>query len=106
MTAETDASGGTIARHVVISGRVQGVWYRGWTVGEATRAGLKGWVRNRRDGAVEAVFVGPATAVDAMIAACRNGPPSARVDDVAVSDATPDMTAGLAPDFEQRPTVR
>ena len=47
---------------VVISGRVQGVWYRGWTVDEARARGLDGWVRNRRDGSVEAVFQGPAAA--------------------------------------------
>ena len=68
---------------VVISGRVQGVWFRGWTVEEATRRGLDGWVRNRRDGTVEAVFAGPAEAVEAMVAACWDGPPVARVVDVA-----------------------
>ena len=49
----------TITVRVRISGRVQGVWYRGWTVDEARRLGLSGWVRNRRDGSVEAVFSGP-----------------------------------------------
>ena len=62
---------------VVISGRVQGVWFRGWTVDEATARGLSGWVRNRRDGTVEAVFEGAPAAVDAMIEACRSGPPPA-----------------------------
>ncbi|MCH6588225.1 MAG: acylphosphatase [Proteobacteria bacterium] len=60
---------------VVISGRVQGVWFRGWTVDEATARGLSGWVRNRRDGTVEAVFEGAPEAVDAMVEACRTGPP-------------------------------
>ncbi len=64
---------------VVISGRVQGVWYRGWAVDEARARGLDGWVRNRRDGSVEAVFQGPAAAVEEMVAACRQGPPMARV---------------------------
>ena len=65
---------------VVVSGRVQGVWFRGWTVDEATARGLSGWVRNRRDdGTVEAVFEGAPEAVDAMVEACRTGPPAARV---------------------------
>jgi acylphosphatase len=67
---------------VVISGRVQGVWFRGWTVDEATARGLDGWVRNRRDGTVEAVFSGAAETVEAMIAACWQGPSAARVDAV------------------------
>ena len=65
---------------VVISGRVQAVWYRGWTVDEAAARGLDGWVRNRRDGTVEAVFQGPPEVVEAMIDACRQGPPAARVE--------------------------
>jgi acylphosphatase len=64
---------------VRIEGRVQGVWYRGWTVAEASGRGLAGWVRNRRDGSVEAVFSGPRGAVDDMLEACWKGPPSARV---------------------------
>jgi len=67
---------------LVIQGRVQGVSYRWWTVGEATQRGLNGWVRNRRDGSVEALFAGPATVVADMVALCRHGPPSARVDSV------------------------
>jgi acylphosphatase len=65
---------------VVIRGRVQGVWFRGWTVETATRMGLDGWVRNRRDGSVEALFAGPAERVEAMITACGRGPSAARVD--------------------------
>ena len=61
-------------------GRVQGVGYRAFVEDAAARRGLHGWVRNRRDGSVEAVFSGAAAAVDAMIEACRKGPPSARVD--------------------------
>jgi acylphosphatase len=68
-----------IAVRVRIEGRVLGVWYRGWTVAEAKRRGLSGWVRNRSDGSVEALFAGPAAAVEAMLAACREGPPAARV---------------------------
>ena len=67
-----------------IIGRVQGVWYRGWTVDQAVRLGLAGWVRNRRDGSVEALFSGPADVVDAMIALSADGPPAARVDAVEV----------------------
>ncbi len=67
------------AVRVVISGRVQGVWFRGWTIETATRRGLDGWVRNRRDGTVEAVFSGPPEAVEGMIEACWSGPTMARV---------------------------
>jgi len=67
-------------RHVVIRGRVQGVGYRFWTEDAARERGLAGWVRNRHDGSVEAVFAGAPDAVHAMIEACRRGPPGARVD--------------------------
>lgn len=70
-----------------IRGRVQGVWYRGWTRDEATALGLSGWVRNAPDGSVEAFFSGPAAAVDEMLARCREGPPAARVDDIETRDA-------------------
>lgn len=70
---------------VVITGRVQGVWFRGWTVETARRLGLDGWVRNRRDGSVEAVFSGGPDRVSAMLAACRQGPPAAKVGSVEVS---------------------
>ncbi|MGH6930653.1 MAG: acylphosphatase, partial [Dongiaceae bacterium] len=73
---------GGICVNVRVRGRVQGVWYRGWTVEEAARRGLRGWVRNRRDGSVEAVLCGSATVVDDMIAAMRSGPPAARVESV------------------------
>ncbi len=64
---------------VVIEGRVQAVWFRAWTTQEAKRRNLRGWVRNRPDGAVEALFSGAETDVDDMIEACRRGPPAARV---------------------------
>ena len=87
---------------VVVSGRVQGVWFRGWTVDEATARGLSGWVRNRRDdGTVEAVFEGAPEAVDAMVEACRTGPPAARV--VHVESFAED--APVAPGFHSRPTA-
>ena len=73
---------GPLIRHVAIRGRVQGVGYRAWVDHEAVTHGLEGWVRNRRDGSVEALFAGPADIVTAMIAACRRGPSVARVDAV------------------------
>jgi acylphosphatase len=76
---------------VMISGRVQGVGYRAWVEDQAIARGLSGWVRNRRDNSVEAVFSGEAAAVEAMIDACRIGPRLAVVDDVAVVDATTDF---------------
>jgi acylphosphatase len=76
---------------VMIRGRVQGVGYRAWVEYQATASGLEGWVRNRRDGSVEAVFAGPAGAVATMIAACRRGPSSARVDALRDEAANPDM---------------
>ncbi|MGM4892424.1 acylphosphatase [Tardiphaga sp. 709] len=82
-----------VIRHVMILGRVQGVGYRYWTGQQASLLGLEGWVRNRRDGSVEAVFAGPADIVTDMIEACRRGPTAARVDSVVTSDATPDMLA-------------
>ena len=78
-------------RHVTIRGRVQGVGYRAWVEDEATARDLEGWVRNRRDGSVEAVFAGPAGVVTDMVAACRRGPSSARVDAVQDGAAPPDM---------------
>ncbi len=64
---------------VLIEGRVQGVWYRGWTVETAHALGLDGWVRNRRDGSVLALFSGSKDAVDEMLRLCAEGPPSASV---------------------------
>jgi acylphosphatase len=81
---------GTI-RHVTVRGRVQGVGYRYFVEREAQLRDLEGWVRNRRDGSVEAVFSGSADAVAAMIAACRRGPSSARVDAIQDEAANPDM---------------
>jgi acylphosphatase len=67
-------------RHIVVRGRVQGVGFRAFVEVEALRRGLEGWVRNRRDGSVEAVFAGSAEIVEAMLEACRRGPSHARVD--------------------------
>jgi len=85
----------------VISGRVQGVWYRAWTREQASRLGLSGWVRNRRDGTVEAVFFGSEEAVEEMLAACREGPPHAVVAGVVVEP----WTGRLEPGFRQLPTA-
>jgi acylphosphatase len=68
--------------HVMIRGRVQGVGYRAWIEHHAMASRLEGWVRNRRDGSVEALFSGPAGIVANMVALCRRGPPSARVEAV------------------------
>ena len=68
--------------HVAIRGRVQGVGYRAWVEHHAMASALEGWVRNRRDGSVEALFSGPADVVANMVALCRRGPPSARVEAV------------------------
>jgi acylphosphatase len=81
--------------HVLISGTVQGVWFRAWTVQEAQARGLDGWVRNRRDGRVEAVFAGPSVRVDEMLAACRKGPPAAEVEDVHLTPHSDDPGRGF-----------
>lgn len=78
-------------RHVTVRGRVQGVGYRAWVEYTATSLGLEGWVRNRRDGSVEAVFAGQADIVEQMIEHCRRGPGSARVDALQASEAGVDM---------------
>jgi acylphosphatase len=77
-------------QHVTIKGRVQGVGYRAWLEYQAIASGLEGWVRNRRDGSVEAVFAGKAQAVAEMVALCRHGPPGARVEAVLNEPAKPD----------------
>jgi acylphosphatase len=74
-------------RHVVVRGRVQGVGYRAFVQDQALQLELEGWVRNRRDGAVEAVFAGAEEAVAAAVAACHRGPPDARVDAVEAEEA-------------------
>ena len=86
---------------VRVSGKVHGVWFRAWTRERALALGLDGWVRNRRDGSVEAVFSGPPEAVDRMIAECHKGPSAARVDAVDVSDAP---AGEIASGFAQRDT--
>ncbi len=75
--------------HVMISGRVQGVWFRVCTEDKATSVGVKGWVRNLRDGRVEAVFEGDGAAVDAVVAWCWVGSPQSRVTAVDVQWEAP-----------------
>ena len=72
----------SFVRHLIVRGRVQGVGFRMWIEDLAERLGLEGWVRNRRDGSVEAVFGGPEATVADMIAVCRRGPPGAYVEAV------------------------
>ena len=86
---------------LVISGRVQGVGYRDWMVAEAERRGIAGWVRNRRDGTVEALVHGAPEKVDALIAACREGPRAAAVTEIRESPADPPGEPG----FRRFPTA-
>jgi acylphosphatase len=80
---------------VVARGRVQGVFFRDATQREASRAGVAGWVANRSDGAVEAVFEGDDDAVDRMVDFVRKGPGHADVDDVEVSEEKPEGLSGF-----------
>lgn len=84
-----------IRRRVVVSGRVQGVAFRASTEREARARGLDGWVRNRADGSVEAVFEGAPEAVDALLAWCRAGPRFARVSGVEVQEEAPEGLGGF-----------
>jgi acylphosphatase len=88
-------------RRLIVHGRVQGVWYRGWTVDQAEELGLDGWVRNRRDGTVEILVAGPDEAVAELIARCRSGPSAAQVERIEELDTDETPPAG----FAQRPTA-
>jgi acylphosphatase len=90
-----------IAARLVIIGRVQGVGYRLWAKREARRQSLRGWVRNRNDGSVEALVIGDAADIDAFVQACHGGPAMARVTGVQREPATDDGATG----FEERATV-
>jgi acylphosphatase len=94
-------------RQVMIRGRVQGVGYRAWVAHTADGLGLAGWVRNRRDGSVEALFAGSADVVTDMIAHCRRGPSMARVETVAEELGNDDALNLRAPGevFSVLPTV-
>jgi acylphosphatase len=85
-----------VRKRVVVHGNVQGVFFRDSTSDEAGSRGVSGWVTNRDDGAVEAVFEGDSSAVDAMVDWCRSGPSRADVDDVEVSDEEPEGLDGFS----------
>lgn len=98
-----DTAHPTTTRHLRITGRVQGVGYR-WSMAQQAQAlGITGWVRNRRDGSVEALATGPADAVQALIEWAQRGPVMARVERVAVQEAL--GVAEVLDGFEQRETV-
>jgi acylphosphatase len=84
-------------RHVTIRGRVQAVGFRMWVEDHASMHNIEGWVRNRRDGSVEAVFAGPAAVVERMIETCRRGPPGSRVETVEANEAGPELLSERQP---------
>jgi acylphosphatase len=90
-----------IAHRIIITGRVQGVGFRAFVLAQAQALGLDGFVRNRRDGSVEALAKGEAAKVEALIAQCRKGPPASRVDSVDIADAQGVVDTG----FKHLPTV-
>jgi acylphosphatase len=75
--------------HLFFHGRVQGVFYRSFTLNQAVRLGIQGWVKNLYDGSVEAVFEGSRELIEEAVAACRRGPSGARVDEVELTWETP-----------------
>jgi len=92
----------TSQAHAVITGQVQGVSFRYYTYHEALKSGLKGWVRNLRDGRVEALFEGEHESIERVLAWCRLGPPSAQVEEVQVEWQSP---SGKLAGFQVRPTA-
>ena len=84
-----------VRRRVVVHGHVQGVFFRDSTAERARSRGVAGWVRNRSDGSVEAVFEGESEAVDSMVRFCRSGPSSADVEDVEDSQESPEGLSGF-----------
>ncbi|MEP4378882.1 MAG: acylphosphatase [Alphaproteobacteria bacterium] len=93
----------TVAVRVVIRGRVQGVWFRAWTENVARDQCLDGWVRNRSDGSVEAVFAGPVQAVDRMVNSCHEGPPASVVENVTEERIDAEPLIGMG--FQKKSTV-
>ncbi|MDO7841357.1 acylphosphatase [Sphingomonas immobilis] len=91
-----------IRRHLLITGRVQNVFYRDWMVEQAAALGIDGWVRNRADGSVEAVVAGASELVETLIVRCREGSPASRVAEVIV---TPDESGAVYERFEKRATI-
>lgn len=90
----------TEVRHLIVTGKVQGVWYRASMAQEAQRLGVTGWVRNRSDGSVEAMVAGTNEQVAAIMDWARRGPPAAQVEHVAV-----ELGSGRYFDFEQRASL-
>ncbi|MGQ0444636.1 MAG: acylphosphatase [Beijerinckiaceae bacterium] len=90
---------------VTIGGYVQGVGYRAWVQSEARASGVRGWVRNRLNGDVEALFAGPPAAVEALCATCWRGPAPACVYTVEVTEVDPAVLAGLGAGFRQIATL-
>jgi len=103
MSPSSSSTTSTTTRHLLIRGHVQGVSYRWSMVQAAQQRGLQGWVRNRRDGSVEALATGPAEAVQSLIDWAHQGPPRARVDGVEVDSLA--EPAELLAGFVQRETV-
>ena len=87
---------GSVARRVVVHGRVQGVFFRDSTRSQAERLGVAGWVENRGDGTVAAHLEGPAEAVEALVDWCRSGPSHAQVERVDVDETAPQGFDGFA----------
>lgn len=85
-----------IAARLIVTGAVQGVGYRWWTTGQAKRFGLRGWVRNRRDGSVEILAIGEPDAIDRLQAACARGPDGAAPEHVTRERAAPDGSTSFA----------
>ena len=83
------------AKRLVISGRVQRVGFRHWIAAEASRLGVSGWVRNRADGAVEALVHGDSAAVEELLRACRLGPPLAEIASITEELAEPEAEPGF-----------
>ena len=102
MTEQHDS---TVTLRLFISGRVQGVGYRHWTVTEAKKRDISGWVRNLRDGRVEAVLRGEKEAVDDLCSACYKGPVFSDVTDIETMTGEYDGADIVEDIFEERPTV-
>ena len=89
-----------LTKRIRVHGRVQGVWFRDWTVEEAQQLGVDGWVRNRHDGTVEVLAAGEAAAIEALTERLRDGPPRAQVEMLEIDDAEEVVSAG----FRRAPT--
>jgi acylphosphatase len=93
------------AKQLIISGRVQGVGYRDWMVAQARVLGVEGWVRNRRDGSIEALAHGDTAAVEELLRACRRGPSAAHVLSIEETLTEPPTEPPELPGFARLPTI-